>query len=55
MSGAVTSAASFEFACYQAQDVSIKMSDWACGLSPLIYNKGNKLKLGLFMGRTLTK
>ena len=52
---AVASAASFEFACYQAQDVFIKMSDWACSLSPLIYNKGNKLKFGLFMGRILTQ
>lgn len=51
MSSAVASTASFEFACYQAQDVSIKMSDWAHGLSPLIYNKSNKLKFGLFMGR----
>lgn len=51
MSAAVASAAWFEFACYQARDVSIKMSDWAHGLSPLIYNKSNKLKFGLFMGR----
>lgn len=55
MSTTVAPAASFEFACYQAQDVSIKMSDWARGLSPLIYNKGNKLKFGLFMGRILTQ
>ena len=55
MSCAVASAASFEFACYHAQDVSIKMSDWARGLSPLIYNKGNKLKFGFFMGRILTQ
>lgn len=51
MSGGVASAAWFEFACYQARDVSIKMSDWAHGLSPLIYNKSNKLKFGLFMER----
>lgn len=55
MSCAVASAASFEFACYHAQDVSIKMSDSACGLSPLIYNKVNKLKFGFFMGRILTQ
>ena len=54
MSRAVASAASFKFACYHTQDVSIKMSDWACGLSSMIYNKGNKLKFAVFMGRTLT-
>lgn len=51
MSAGVASAAWFEFACYQARDVSIKMSDWAHGLSQLIYNKSNKLKFGLFMER----
>lgn len=54
-SGAGASAASFEFACYQTQDVSIKMSDWAHGLSLLIYNKSNKLKFGLFMRMILTQ